>query len=314
MVPRSNSRQAPGSAIIGTMRVLVSGSSGLIGTAAVSHLRQAGHEVHRLVRRAPEAPDERGWDPPSGRVDAGVLDGVDVVVNLNGSAQQPRRWSGVYKQLLRDSRIVPTEVLANAVADHGVPTLLNISAINVYGDTGSAAVDESGPDGPGFMADLVRDWEAAAVPAEKAGARVVLMRTAPVLAKGSPLLGLLYPLFMVGLGGKIGSGRQYLSWIARADHARAVVFAAEHPELAGPVNFTSPNPVPQAEFTRAMADVLHRPALFTAPEFALKAVLGEAVEEQALISLRVLPEVLERAGFEFWHPTIHEGLTAALCT
>ena len=298
--------------MISTMRVLVSGSSGLIGTAAVSQLRQAGHEVHRLVRRAPEAPDEHGWDPPSGRIDANAMDGVDVVVNLNGSAQQPRRWSGSYKQLLRDSRIVPTEVLANAVADNGVPTLLNISGTSVYGDTGSAAVDETGPDGPGFMADLVRDWEAATDPADKAGARVVLMRSSPVLAKGSPLLGLLYPLFLIGLGGKIGSGRQYLSWIALADHATAVVFAAEHPELAGPVNFSSPNPVTNAEFTRAMGDVLHRPALFTAPEFALKAVLGEAVEEQALISLRVLPTALEGAGFEFRYPTIHEGLTAAL--
>jgi uncharacterized protein len=294
------------------MRVLVSGSSGLIGTAAVSHLRQAGHEVHRLVRRAAGAPDEHGWDPPSGRIDPGALEGVDVVVNLNGSAQQPRRWSGAYKQQLRDSRIVPSEVLANAVADHGVPTLLNISGVNVYGDTGSAAVDESGPDGPGFMADLVRDWEAATVPAEKAGARVVLMRTAPVLAKGSPLLGLLYPLFMIGGGGKIGSGRQYLSWIALIDHARAIVFAAENPALAGPVNVTSPNPVTNAEFTRAMAEVLHRPALFTAPAFALRAVLGEAAEEQALISLRVLPEALVRAGFTFRYPTIHEGLTAAL--
>jgi uncharacterized protein (TIGR01777 family) len=137
------------------------------------------------------------------------------------------------------------------------------------------------------------------------------MRSAPVLAKGSPLLGLLYPLFLIGAGGKIGSGRQYLSWIALRDHADAVVFAAEHPELAGPVNFSSPNPVTNAEFTRAMADVLHRPALFTAPAFALKAVLGEAVEEQALISLRVLPTALERAGFTFRYPTIHEGLTAA---
>ena len=294
------------------MRVLVSGSSGLIGAAAVNHLRRAGHEVHRLVRRPPEAPDEHRWDPPSGRIDSGALDGVDVAVNLNGNPQQPRRWSGTYKQLMRDSRIVPSEVLANAVADHGVPTLLNISGTNIYGDTGSATVDETSPDRPGFMADLVRDWEAATVPAEKAGARVVLMRSSPVLAKGSPLLGLLYPLFMIGLGGKIGSGRQYLSWIALADHAAAVVFAAEHPELAGPVNFTSPNPVTNAEFTRAMGEVLYRPALFTAPEFALKAVLGEAVEEQALISLRVLPTALERAGFEFRYPTIHEGLTAAL--
>ena len=294
------------------MRVVVAGSSGLRGSRAVQELRCAGHEVIRFVRRTPTAPDERGWDPPAGRIDDGALDGADVVVNLNGNAQKARRWSGAYKQEMRDSRIVPTEVLATAVAEQGVAALVNASGTNYYGDTGSTPVDESAPAGRGFLADLARDWEGASAPAAEAGARVVRLRTGLVLSPSGGLLGPLRPLFMVGLGGKLGSGRQYMSWISLDDDARAIRFAVEHDALRGPVNVVAPEPVTNAEFTRLFAQALNRPAVFTAPVLGLRLVLGEVADELALISTRAVPAVLNEAGFEFRHRTIDEAFGAVI--
>lgn len=294
------------------MRVVVAGSSGLRGSRLVRELRGGGHEVIRLVRRTPGAPDERGWDPPAGRIDGDALDGADAVVNLNGNSQQARRWSGAYKQAMRDSRIVPTEVLAAAVAEHRIPTLVNASGINYYGDTGSTAVEETAPLGRGFMAELTRDWEAATTPAADAGARVVRLRTGLVLSPSGGLLGPLRPLFLLGLGGKLGSGRQYMSWISLDDDAHAIRFAVEHDTLSGPVNLVGPEPVTNIEFTRSLANALHRPAVFTAPAFGLRLVLGEAADELALISIRVLPRVLNEAGFQFRHRSIEEALGAVV--
>jgi uncharacterized protein (TIGR01777 family) len=294
------------------MRVVVAGSSGLRGSRLVQDLREAGHEVIRLVRRTPKARDERGWDPPAGRIDDGALDGADAVVNLNGNSQQPRHWSGAYKQALRDSRIVPTEVLAAAVAEHRIPALVNASGINYYGDTGSTAVDETAPPGRGFMADLTKDWEAATTAAADVGARVVRLRTGLVLSPRGGLLGPLRPLFLVGLGGKLGSGRQYMSWISLDDDARAIRFAVEHDTLSGPVNLVGPEPVTNIEFTRSLATALHRPAVFTAPGFGLRLVLGDAADELALISIRVVARVLDEAGFEFRHRTIDEAFGAVV--
>lgn len=295
------------------MRVVVAGSSGLIGSALVAELRAAEHEVLRLVRRAPAAPDERGWDPPAGRIDAGTFDGVGAVVNLNGNSQQPRRWSGAYKQAMRDSRITPTEVLAAAVAEHRVPALLSTSGSNIYGDTGSRAVDETVPaDGRGFMADLARDWEAATTPAADAGARVVLMRTGPVLSPAGGLLGVLHPLFRFLLGGKLGSGRQYMSWISLDDHLGAIRYDLEHDEIRGAVNHTGPVPCTNAEFTAAMGRATGRPAVFTAPAFGMRLVLGEAADELALLSQRIVPARLQAAGYRFHHHTIDDALGAAL--
>lgn len=295
------------------MRVVVAGSSGLIGTALVSHLREAGHEVLRLVRRSPAAPDERGWDPPAGRIDGGTFDGVDAVVNLCGNSQKPRRWSGAYKQAMRDSRIVPTDVLARAGAERGVPVLVNASGINYYGDTGTVAVDESAPAGThGFLTALSREWEAATEPACEGGTRVARMRTGLVLSRSGGLLGPLRPLFQLMLGGKLGSGRQYMSWISLDDHVGALRFALEHDEIRGPVNSTGPAPVTNAEFTQALGEALGRPAVFTAPAFGMRLVLGEAADELALTSLRVLPAVLGRAGYQFRHPTVRDALAAAV--
>lgn len=294
------------------MRVVVAGSSGLIGTALVAHLRETEHEVLRLVRRAPKAPDERGWDPPAGRIDPGTFDGVDAVINLNGVGIADRPWSGARKQLIRDSRNVPTEVLATAVAEHGVPALLSASGVNYYGGTGDREVDETSPLGTGFMAEVCRDWEAATKPAAAGGARVVLLRSAPVLSPSNGIMSRLRPLFKLALGGRIGSGRQYFPWISLDDEIGAVRFLLEHSEISGPVNLCGPELVTNAEFTAALAAAVNRPAVFAAPAFALRGVLGQLAEEMVLTGPKARPGVLLDAGFQYRHAGIREALSAAV--
>jgi uncharacterized protein (TIGR01777 family) len=294
------------------VRVVVAGSSGLIGTALVAQLRAAGHEVLRLVRRAPAAPDERGWDPPAGRIDDGTFDGVDAVVNFNGVGIGDRPWSGARKQLVRDSRNVPTEVLATAVAEHGVPSLLSASGIHYYGDTGTRVVDETAPVGAGFLAEVCRDWEAATAPAAAAGARVVLLRSAAVLSPAGGVLGRLRPLFTLMLGGRLGSGRQAFPWISLDDEVGATRFLLENAEVSGPVNLAGPEPTTNAEFTAALAEVLHRPARFSVPGFAITAVLGQMAEEMVLSGPLAVPAVLQKHGYQFRHHTVREALAAAL--
>jgi uncharacterized protein (TIGR01777 family) len=293
------------------VRVVVGGSSGLIGTALVAHLRAGGHEVLRLVRRSPAAPDERGWDPPAGQIDPGTFDGVDAVVNLGGAGIADRPWSGARRQALRDSRIVPTEVLAAAVAEHGVPVLLSGSAVGYYGDAGGVAIDESAPPGTGFLAGLARDWEAAAQAARDGGARVVTLRTGLVLAPSGGLLGPLKLVYRFGLGGRIGSGAQYMPWISLDDEVGAIRFLAEHADVAGPVNLTAPLPVTNADFTAALAQAVHRPAVLPVPAFAIRA-LGAQGEEMLLYGQRAVPAKLEAAGYRFRHATLEEALAAAL--
>ena len=295
------------------MRVVVAGSSGLIGTALVAHLRHAGHEVLRLVRRATAGPDERGWDPPAGRIDHGTFDGVDAVVNLNGAGIADRPWSGARKQQLRDSRNVPTEVLAAAVAEHGVPALLSGSAVGYYGDTGERTVEESAPSGAGFLAEICRDWEAATRRAADAGARVVLMRSGLVLSPAGGLLGRLRPLFKAFLGARLGSGRQYMPWISLDDEVGAICFALENANVSGPANLTGPTPVTNTEFTRALAAALGRPEpLLAVPEFAIRGTLGALGEETLLYGQRAVPAALEANGYRFRHRTVGEALSAAV--
>jgi len=295
------------------MRVVIAGSSGMIGTSLVASLRGEGHDVLRLVRRTPAAPDERGWDPPAGRLDAGALDGVDAVVNLCGSGVADKRWSDARKQVLRDSRTVPTEVLAAAVVEHGVPTLVNSSAIGFYGDTGDDVVDESRGVGSGFLADLCREWEAATAVAEQApGVRVVRLRTGLVIGPAGGLFGRIRPLFTFFLGGKLGSGEQYMPWISLDDTISAIRFAVEHDSVSGPINLTAPSPVTNAEFTRTVGHVLHRPTPWVVPGFALKAVLGEFAEEGVLIGQRAVPKALESNGFHFLHPALGAAVSAAV--
>jgi uncharacterized protein (TIGR01777 family) len=292
------------------MRVMIAGSSGLIGTSLVPHLRHSGHEVLRLVRRAPRAPDERGWDPPAGRLQDGALDGVDAVINLCGVGIGDRRWSGARKQALKDSRVEPTEVLAAAVAAHQVPVLINASGINYYGDTGDREVDETAPRGRGFLAELCEDWEAATAAAQPTS-RVVRLRSGAVLSASGGLLGRLRPVFQLMLGGRIGTGRQYLPWISLDDEVGAIAFLLEHPEVSGPVNLVGPDPVTNAQFTDALGRTLGRPTPLPVPAVALKAVLGEAANELVLTGPRAVPAVLQRTGYQFQHTTVTEALAAA---
>ncbi len=295
------------------MRVTIAGSSGLIGTALVPLLRQAGHDVLRLVRGRPRAPDERAWDPSTATMDAGTLEGTDAVVNLCGSAMANRRWSGEVKQAIRDSRIGPTEVLAAAVAEHRVPILVNASGVGYYGDTGNREVDETAPVGSGFLAQVCRDWEAATTVAQRAGARVVRVRTGLVISPSGGLMGQLKPLFAVGLGGRLGDGKQYMPWISLDDEVGAIRFALEHDELSGPVNLSGPDPVTNAEFTTAVGEAMHRPTPLVVPGFALRLVRGaELVNEMVLTGQRAVPAVLRRHGYPFQHTTLSAALAAAL--
>lgn len=293
------------------MLVLVAGSSGFIGSALVPELERAGHQVRKLVRGRPKGEQEFAWDPPAGTISDGALDGVDVAINLCGASLNGR-WSDARKQVLRDSRIEPTEVLAEAVASGGVPALLNASAVGYYGDTGDVTVDETSGEGAGFLAELCTDWEAAAEPARSAGARVVALRTGLVLSSGGGLLRVLKPLFWLGLGGKLGEGRQYMPWISLPDEVAAIRFAAENDRLSGPVNLCSPNPVHNTEFTKAMGRALNRPTPWFVPKTVMRLTLGEAADELALSGQRALPRVLTSAGFTFKHTDLDSALTEVL--
>jgi len=290
------------------MVVAIAGSSGLIGSALTTALRTADHRVIRIVRRRPSNADEVFWNPDTGEFDIGELAGVDAVVNLCGVNVGAKRWSGAFKQSLRDSRIGPTDVLAAAVAEAGVPLLVNASAVGFYGDTRNRVVDESTPHGAGFLAQLCLDWEAATAAASDAGARVVLLRTGLVLSPSGGMLNRLRPLFGLGLGARLGDGRQYLPWISLEDQVRAVLFAISHTELAGPINVTGPAPVTNGEFTSALGRALHRPTPMIVPGFVLRAMLGEFADEGLLSGQRAIPAALEEAGFVFHHKTVGEAL------
>ncbi|MBW0289549.1 epimerase [Rhodococcus sp. MH15] len=294
------------------MRVVIAGSSGLIGTALVSSLRSDNHDVVRLVRRSTAGPDESRWDPDHDRLDLSVLQGADAVVNLCGVGIGDKRWSGSYKQAIRDSRIVATDILAEAVASEKVPVLANASAVGYYGDTGDKIVDEDSPAGTDFLAATCRDWELATEPARAAGARVVNLRSGVVISPHGGMLGRLRRLYSFGLGGRLGNGRQYFPWISLEDECDAIKFALTNSELSGPVNLTGPAPVTNAQFNDAMSRAVHRPAPWIVPGFALEALIGEFAKSGILGGQRAIPAALERAGFSFRHNTIGEALAAAL--
>ncbi|SFC71248.1 TIGR01777 family oxidoreductase [Streptomyces aidingensis] len=303
-------------------RVAVTGSSGLIGGALVASLRAAGNaggpvEVRRLVRAAPQAPDEARWDP-SGRdreLTAAALDGCDAVVHLAGAGVAKRRWTARYKRILRDSRVHSTAALAEAMAAMPAPprTFLCGSAIGWYGYRGDRRLDEESPPGEGFLPELARDWEAAAAPAERAGVRTVFLRTGLVVSGRGGAWGPLFPVFLAGIGGRIGSGRQFWSHISLADEIAAIRFLlADRPgALSGPVNLTAPEPVTNREVTAAMGRVLRRPTLFPVPAPLLRLVLGEFAGD-VVGSQRVVPRRLLAAGFRFRHPDIEDAVRAAV--
>jgi hypothetical protein len=290
--------------------IAIAGSSGLIGSALVTALRASDNRVLRIVRRAPSNADELHWNPQTGEFDPDALHGVDGVVNLCGAGIAAKRWSGAYKQQLRDSRIAPTEVLSAAVAEAGVGVLISASAVGFYGDTGDRVADETAHAGTGFLAQLCQDWEAATLTAQQAGVRVVLARTGLVVSPNGGLLSRLRPLFSLGLGARLGNGRQYMPWISLEDEVRALLFVISH-ELSGPVNLTGPAPVTNAEFTAAMGRAVNRPTPWLVPGFALRRLLGEFADEGLLGGQRAIPAALERAGFQFHHNTIGGALSYA---
>ena len=297
------------------MRIAVTGSSGLIGTALVAALRADGHGVVRLVRQTPASEDEIAWDPlaPAGGLGPGALDGLDAVVHLAGANVAGRRWTAAYKDEIRASRVRGTQALAGALAAASAPpsVLLSGSAIGWYGDTGGREVDESSPAGSGFLPEVVTQWEAAARQAGEAGIRVVTMRTGIVLSRhGGALARMLLP-FRLGLGARLGSGTQVMSWITLADWAAIVGFLLTHPEISGPVNLTTPHPATNAELTSALAAALHRPGLLLLPEPALRLALG-GVSSDILSSARVMPRRLEAAGYQFRFPDLPGALAAEL--
>ena len=297
------------------MRVAITGSSGLIGSALAAALLADGQQVTRLVRRAPQRPGEVRWDPQmtGGRIAPEALDDVDAVVHLSGAPVAGGRWTQARKRVLRASRIQSTTALVSALARAERPpsVLLSGSAIGWYGDTGDREVDESAPVGTGFLADLVRDWEAAAQPARQAGVRVANLRSGIVLSRRGGMLGPLRPAFRLGLGARIGDGTQYISWISVTDHVAAVRYLLDHAEIDGPVNLTAPAPVTNAEFTADLARALRRPALLRVPAPLVRAGLGE-LSGELLGSHRVLPRRLLAAGFAFRHPDLASALTAEL--
>jgi uncharacterized protein (TIGR01777 family) len=297
------------------MKIAVTGSTGLIGTALVRSLRADGHEVLRLVRRPPEQGDETRWDPARRHLDAGALNGCDAVVHLAGAGVGDHRWSDAYKKEIRDSRVLGTSTIAAAVASLDDPprVLLCGSAVGFYGDTGDTAVDENAPAGEGFLPTVCVEWEAAAAPAREAGVRTVFARTGLVVSRRGGAWGRLFPLFQAGLGGRLGDGRQYWSFIALHDHVAALRHLIDTGTLSGPVNLTAPEPVTNREATQAMGRVLRRPTLFAVPAPAIRLALGELAGD-VLGSQRVVPARLLESGFTYAFPTIDEAIRAAATT
>ncbi|MBY8886275.1 TIGR01777 family oxidoreductase [Streptomyces sp. PTM05] len=294
------------------MRIVVTGSAGLIGSALVRSLTADGHQVTRLVRREPTAPDEARWDPARREVAPGSLEGCDAVVNMAAAGVGDQRWTDAYKREIHDSRVNATATIAEAVAALPQPPKVLVcgTAIGFYGDTGEREVDESAPPADDFLARVCVDWEAAAAPAADAGVRTVFARTGLVVAREGGAWAKLFPVFNAGIGGRMGSGRQFWSFIALHDHIAALRHLIDTPELSGPVNLTGPRPVRNREVAAAMGRVLRRPALAVVPAPVLRLALGE-FSGNVLGSQRVLPRRLEETGFRFAFPGIDEAIRAA---
>jgi len=289
-------------------RVAITGSSGLIGGALSSSLRDRGHDVVRLVRRDPAADDERPWDPESGHLDPSALADVDTVVHLAGAGVGDHRWTPSYKATIHASRVDGTDLVSRVVADGAGPTrLVTASAVGIYGDRGDEVLTEASASVDTFLAGVVRDWEGAAAPAIEAGVPVAHARTGIVLSTKGGALTPMLRMGRLGLGGPLGSGRQWMPWITLADTVAAYTRLVEDPTITGPVNLTAPHPARQREVARGLGQWLHRPSFLPAPRPAMYAVLGEFAGE-ALASARVLPHRLRRAGFVHAHPRLEDAL------
>lgn len=292
------------------MKILISGSTGFVGSALVPFLEEHGHSVHRLVRHAPKP--GRGdiqWDPEAGTIEKSALEGFDAVIHLSGE-NIGERWSAEKKRRIRDSRVKTTQLLAESLASLDQPprVMISASAVGYYGNRGDEVLTEESPPGKMFLSEVCREWEAAAEAAAKAGIRVVNTRMAPVISPNGGVLAEILPLFKKGLGGKIGSGRQYMSWIAMEDMLRAELHILNTESLRGPVIVASPNPVTNEEFTRIMGRVLEKPTTLIAPAFALRLRFGAMADEVLLQSARLSPVKLMASGFEFRYPDLEETL------
>lgn len=290
------------------MHVLVSGARGLVGSALTAALRARGAEVLSLTRR-PAGAGEIGWDPEAGRLEPGDLEGLDAVVHLAGEPIAAR-WTAARREAIRSSRVSGTRLLAGRLAGLECPprVLVSVSAIGIYGDRGEEPLDETSPPGPGFLADVCREWEAAATPASARGIRLVQPRLGLVLAPQGGALARLLPLFRLGLGGPLGRGRAWWSWVALDDVVAVLVRACDEPGLAGPVNLVAPAPVRNGEFARVLGRVLGRPALLPVPPLVLRAAFGQMARETLLAGARVEPARLLDSGYAFRFPELEGAL------
>ncbi len=295
------------------MKVVLTGASGLLGNALLSSLRGDGHQVTRLVRREPTKADEAQWDPRGGHVEPTALEGADAVIHLAGPGLGDRPWTPARKRMLLDDRVSATHTIteAMAAAEPRPRVLLSMSGTGYYGNPGEALLTEDAPQGDGYVAQIAAAWEQATAPASDAGIRVVRMRTGVVLSASGGAFGRLLPIFRLGIGGRLGSGRQWWSWVALPDYVAAVRFLLDHDDIEGAVNITSPEPIRNADLTAAIGRVLHRPTFTVAPGFALKLPLRDFAED-LLGGQRSVPQRLLDAGFTFEHPTFEPALRAVL--
>lgn len=296
-----------------SLKILVTGSTGLVGRALCAHLAGRGDEVLRLVRRESAAADEVPWNPMEGTCDAAAFD-VDAIVHLAGENIGARRWSKGQMLKIRESRVAGTRLISEGSVriTRRPKVLVSASAIGFYGDRGDEVLSEDATRGEGFLAEVCADWELATDQAVRSGLRVVNPRIGMVLAKGGGALEKMLPPFRFGLGGRIGSGRQWMSWIQLDDLVGVLCRAIDDESLSGPVNAVAPNPVTNADFTRALGRALHRPTVFPLPAFVARIVMGKMADELLLASTRVVPTKLTEGGFEFQHPEIDAGLAASL--
>lgn len=297
------------------MKIAITGASGLIGRALSSSLRSSGHTVVPVVRRpVTDGSAVITWNPATGTIDAAGFEGIDAVVHLAGAGIGDKRWSESYKREILESRTKGTDLLARTLASLDSPpsVMVSGSAIGFYGDTGDDAVDESAPAGKDFLATVCVEWEEAAAPAVEAGIRVPFLRTGIVLSRDGGALAKMLPLFRFGLGGRMGSGRQWWSWISMDDEIGAIRWLLDH-DISGPVDATAPNPVTNRDFTKALGAAMHRPTCAPVPSFGPKILLGSELADALLFtSARVIPGVLSSSGYQFLHPTIDRALEAVL--
>jgi len=296
------------------LSIAVSGASGLVGRPLGERLRRAGHRVLRLVRQEPAGPDDIRFEPETGGLDAARLEGLDAVIHLAGENIAAGRWSAERRRRIRESRVRGTALVAGALAGlaRRPRVLVNASAIGYYGDRGEEILDEQSGPGAGFLPETCVAWEEATAAAERAGLRVVKLRIGVVLAAEGGALARMVPLFRAGLGGALGRGQQFMSWISREDLLRVIERALSDEGLSGPINAVAPTPVRNVAFTRVLARVLGRPALFPAPAAAIRLLLGEMGQDLLLASARVVPRRLEQAGFRHQHPDLESALRSEL--